>query len=398
MKKQNEIICVLDMGTTKTCALIVRGREKLHILGLGKNPSRGLKNGVVVNIKEVTEVVKKTIKEAENRAGKKIKRVWVSIAGEHVEGKEIRGFVKVRGEEKIISRREIKEVIKDASRLILPREREILHILPSEFIVDDQRGIKNPEGLSGARLEAKVYIVTVLSTFKRNIENSIREGGWEVEGVVLQSLASAEATLLPEEKELGVVLLDIGGGTTDISIFYGGGLRYTSSLGVGGNHITQDISRAMGITLSQAEEIKINFGTLFSSREKERIEVERMGGRGKTYFKKENLVHIIRLRMEEIMELILREINKSGWRGYLTSGAVITGGSSLLPGVKELSEKILGLPTRIGIPRSFFEKEEMENPIYATSLGLALYVKEEKRKERKKPLLEKIKDWLKEFF
>jgi len=392
----------LDIGTTKICTLIAKVKEKgdFEVVGIGKAPSRGLSKGVVINIKKTSEVVEKSVRRAEFDAGLKVRRAWVSIAGAHIQGRDNRGLIKIEKEDRVITPRDVEMLLKDASRLILPANREIIHVLPQEFLIDDQDQIKEPIGMRGARLEAKVHIITASSSHRRNIEESLRQAGYEPEGVVLQSLASGMATLSPEEQNLGVVLLDIGGGTTDLAIFLKGGMRFTHVLGVGGNHITNDIAVGLHTTRTEAEEIKIKYGSALmdSLKMNEEIQVKRVAGRGAYRIKAEQLVRIIQMRVEEIFELVDRELKKSGYKDLITAGTVLTGGCSLLRGIKEKAEEKLGLPARIGYPR-ISNSEELNSPIYATAIGLILYgIREREKLASKDKLGVRIKEWLKDFF
>ncbi|MEA3485600.1 MAG: cell division protein FtsA [Candidatus Aerophobetes bacterium] len=400
MKKY--LVVGLDIGTTKICTLIAKIKEgrDFEVVGIGKAPSRGLNKGVVTNIKKTSQVIKNSLKRAEFDAGLKIKEAWVSIAGAHIQGRDNRGFTKIEKKKRVITAKDVESVLEDASHLVLPPNREIIHVLPQEFLIDDQDEIKDPIGMRGARLEAKVHIVTASSSHRRNIENSLRQAGYEPEGVVLQSLASGMATLSPEEQNLGVVLLDIGGGTTDLAIFLKEGIRFTRVLGVGGNHITNDIAIGLHTTRPKAEEIKIKYGSaLVDSLEMdEEIQVERVAERGTYRIKKEVLVRIIQMRVEEILELANKELKKSGYKDLITAGTVITGGCSLLRGIKEKAEEKLGLPARIGYPR-ISKLGELNSPIYATAIGLILYgIKERERLASRDKLGVRIKEWIKDFF
>lgn len=392
----------LDIGTTKICALIAKIKKEgnFEIIGVGRAPSRGLNKGVVTNIKKTSQVIKNSLKRAEFDAGLKVKRAWVSIAGAHIQGRDNRGFIKIEKEKRIITAKDVESVLEDASRLVLPPNREIIHVLPQEFLIDDQDEIKDPVGMSGARLEAKVHVVTASSSHRQNIDESLRQAGYEPEGVVLQSLASGLATLSPEEKNLGVVLLDIGGGTTDLAIFLRGGLRFTRVLGVGGNHITNDIAVGLHTTRPRAEEIKIKYGSALvdSSQINEEIQVERVAERGIYRIKREILVRIIQMRVEEIFELANEELKRSGYKDLIAAGTVLTGGCSLLKGIKEKAEEKLGLPARVGYPR-LSKLGELNSPIYATAIGLILYgMKEGERLISRDKLGVRIKEWFKDFF
>jgi len=399
---KRDLVVGLDIGTTKICVLIAKVKKggNFEVIGIGRAPSRGLNKGVVTNIKKTSQMVKKSAKRAEFDAGLKTKGAWVSIAGAHIQGRDNRGFTRIEKGDRVITTKDVEGVLEDASRLVLPPDREIIHILPQEFLIDDQDEIKDPVGMSGARLEAKVHVVTASSSHRRNIEESLHQAGYESEGVVLQSLASGLATLSPEEKNLGVALLDIGGGTTDLAIFLKGGLRFTRVLGVGGNHITNDIAVGLHTTRPRAEEIKIKYGSALmdSSEMGQEIQVERVAERGTYKIPRELLVRIIQMRVEEILELANEELKRSGYKDLIAAGTVLTGGCSLIKGIKEKAEEKLSLPARIGYPR-LSKPGELNSPIYATAVGLILYgIKERERFAHKDKLGARIKEWFKDFF
>jgi len=337
---------------------------------------------------------------AELDAGLKVSRVWVSIAGDHILAQDSRGFVKITGEDRTVAAKDVEQVMKEASQLVLPPDREIIHVLPQRFLIDGQDLVKQPIGMKGTHLGVGVHVVTASSAWRGNIENCVRRAGYESEGVVLQSLASAMATVLSQEEDLGVVLVDIGGGTTDLAIFLREGLRFTRVIAVGGSHITNDIAVGLHTTKEKAEEIKLKYGTLSSARVRgrEKIRVERIAGRGSYTIERKDLVRIIDPRMEEIFELVEKELTRSGYRDLLSAGLILTGGTSLLVGVKELAEDQLGLPTKIGEPH-VERPEELTSPIYATVVGLVLYgIKRKEELASEERLGVRIKEWLKEFF
>ncbi len=399
---RENLLVGLDIGTTKICVLIAKFKENksLEIMGLGKVPSLGVRKGVIVDIPQTARMVKEAIKRAEFDAGLRIKEAWVSIAGEHIQSQDNRGFLKINREDGIIRVRDVERVLEDASRVAMPKGREIIHKLPQEFVVDGQDQINEPLGMRGAHLEARVHLVTAASGYCQNMEVGVQMGGCQLAGMVLQSLASGMATLLPEEEDLGVTIVDIGGGTTDVAIFLREGLRFTEVLAVGGNHITNDLAVGLHITRENAEILKINQGTALTDGigEDEEIEVERVAGRGKTKVKKKTLARIIELRVEEIFELVDIALRKSGLRGLITSGVVLSGGSSLLNGIKEKTEKQLNLPVRIGYPR-IKSTSRLNSPVYATVVGLVIYALKQKREASDQNTLGmRIKGWLREFF
>ena len=392
----------LDIGTTKICALVARLNEegRLEILGVGRSSSRGVSKGVVTDIEETSQAVKEAVTLAELDAGLKVSRVWVSIAGDHILAQDSRGFVKITGEDRTVTAKDVEQVMKEASQLVLPPDREIIHVLPQQFLIDGQNLVKQPIGMKGTHLGVGVHVVTASSAWRGNIENCVRRAGYESEGVVLQSLASAMATVLPQEEDLGVVLVDIGGGTTDLAIFLREGLRFTRVIAVGGSHITNDVAVGLHTTREKAEEIKLKYGILSSARfrGREKIRVERIAGRGSYTIERKDLVRIIDPRMQEIFELVEKELTRSGYRDLLSAGLILTGGTSLLVGVKELAEDQLGLPTKIGEPH-VERPEELTSPIYATVVGLVLYgIKRREELVSEERLGVRIKEWLKEFF
>jgi len=392
----------LDIGTTKICALVARLNEegRLDILGVGKSSSRGVSKGLVTDIEETSQAVKEAMTLAELDAGLKASRVWVSIAGDHILAQDSRGFVKITGEDRTVAAKDVEEVMKEASQLVLPPDREIIHVLAQRFLIDGQDLVKQPVGMKGTHLGVGVHVVTASSAWRGNIENCVRRAGYESEGVVLQSLASAMATVLPQEEDLGVVLVDIGGGTTDLAIFLREGLRFTRVIAVGGSHITNDIAVGLHTSREKAEEIKLKYGTLSSARVRgrEKIRVERIAGRGSYTIERKDLVRIIDPRMQEIFELVEKELTRSGYRDLLSAGLILTGGTSLLVGVKELAEDQLGLPTKIGEPH-VERPAELTSPIYATVVGLVLYgIKRKEELVSEERLGMRIKEWLKEFF
>ncbi len=392
----------LDVGTTKIFVLVSKIKKGggFDILGAGIAPSQGITKGVITNIKEASQRIKKVIKKAELDSGTRVERVWVSIAGSHIQGRDNQSFIKIGNPNHIITSREIEKVLKEASYIVLPPEQEIIHVLPLDYIVDGQNRIKDPVGMRGAHLQAKVHLVTASSAHRQNIEISVKKADYESEGVVLQSLASGISTLMPEEEDLGVALLDIGGGTTDVAIFLEEGMKFTSVLSVGGNHITNDIAVGFHTTRESAEEIKIRYGaaSLDYLGKDEPIQVKGVAGRGTYAAKKSRLIRIIQLRVEEIFELVDQELKKSGYKNLVTSGIVLTGGSSLLPGIKEKAEEKLGLPARIGYPRIKGLKQ-LHSPLYATGVGLILYgLKRREELFSKEKLGIRIKEWIKSFF
>lgn len=375
MQGQGEIIVGLDVGTTKICAVVgeVSGND-IQIIGIGTHPSIGLRKGVVVNIESTVESIKKAVEEAELMAGCEISSVYAGIAGGHITGFNSRGIVAIKGPE--VSQNDVERVIDAARAVAIPMDREVIHVLPQEFIVDEQDGIQNPVGMAGVRLEAKIHIVTGAVTSAHNIVKCANRSGLDVCDIVLESLASGEAVLTKEERELGTALIDLGGGTTDLAVFSGKNIKHTFVLSLGGHNLTNDIAVGLRAPLAEAEKIKIKYGTCLSRNisTDETIEVPGMGGREPKKLQRQILGEILEPRMEEIFTLVRREIYRAGMENAITSGVVVTGGSSLLDGVTEIAESIFDLPTRLGKPLGISGLTDVvNNPMYATGVGLVLF-------------------------
>jgi cell division protein FtsA len=339
--------------------------------------------------------------------GCEINSVFAGIAGGHVKGFNSHGVVAVKNKE--VTQRDVDRVIDAAKAVAIPMDREVLHILPQEFIIDDQDGIKEPLGMSGVRLEAKVHIVTGAVTCAQNVIKCCNRTGLNVADIALEPLASAEAVLTPEEKELGVVLVDMGGGTTDVALFHDGAVKHTSVLGIGGNHLTSDIAAGLRTPIGEAERIKQRYGCARTSMvgKEEHVEVPSVGGRGSRTISRQILCEIIEPRLEEMFQLVQREIAKSGYDGSLASGVVLTGGSTLLPGMIEMGEEVFGMPVRLGVPIHVGGLiDVVSSPIYATGVGLVLYGMKRQDKNffrvRDNNLLQTVKnrmvDWFSELF
>jgi len=372
---QENIIVGLDIGTTKICAVVgeVSGNDT-NIIGIGTHPSIGLRKGVVVNIESTVESIKKAVEEAELMAGCEISSVYAGIAGGHITGFNSRGIVAIKGPE--ITQQDVERVIDAARAVAIPMDREVIHVLPQEFIVDDQTGIQNPVGMAGVRLEAKIHIVTGAVTSAHNIVKCANRSGLDVCDIVLESLASGEAVLTDEEKELGTALLDLGGGTTDLAIFSKKSIKHTFVLALGGNNLTNDIAIGLRAPIAEAEKIKKKYGTCVARNisSDETIEVPGMGGRDPRKLSRQILGEILEPRMEEIFTLIKREIYRAGMENVIASGVVATGGSALLGDVTEVAESIFDLPARLGQPMGISGLVDVvNNPMYATGVGLVLY-------------------------
>lgn len=399
----HDIIVGLDIGTTKICALVgERTDDGIEIIGIGTHPSLGLRKGVVVNIDSTVNSIRKALEDAEQMSGCEISSAYIGIAGSHIKGFNSHGVIAIKGEE--VSLEDVEKVIEAARAVAIPLDREVIHILPQEYIVDDQGGILDPVGMNGVRLEARVHIVTGAVTAAQNLIKCANRAGLDVVDIVLQPLASSEAVLTGEEKELGVALVDFGGGTTDLALVADGAIRHSAVLGLGGNNLTNDIAVGLRTPMHEAEKIKINYGTCLSSfvRKDETIEVPSVGDRKPRLLTRQILAEILEPRVEEIFTLIDQEIDRTKLKESLISGMVITGGSALLPGIVEMADQIFDMPTRIGRPRGIEDlMEELDDPRYSTAAGLVLYgfVNQPERKFRIRDgnifqrVMNKMKSW-----
>ena len=375
MLDDGELMVGLDIGTTKICAVVGSvTRNGIDIAGIGTHPSVGLRKGVVVNIESTVNSIQRAVEEAELMAGCEVRSVYAGIAGGHIKGFNSHGIVALKGNE--VSEKDIERVIDAARAVAIPMDREVIHVLPQEFIVDEQDGIQDPLGMSGVRLEARVHIVTGAVTSAQNIIKCANRAGLDVCDIVLQSLASSEAVLSEEEKALGAALIDFGGGTTDLAIFMGNSIKHTSVLALGGNNLTHDISVGLRTPMAQAEKIKIKYGSCLTSGigKDETIEVAGVGGRKPRTLSRQILGEILEPRVEEIFNLVHREVCRAGMEDSITSGLVVTGGSCLLEGVVDIAESVFNLPARIGKPTGISGLVDVvNNPMYATAVGLVLY-------------------------
>ncbi len=409
MAQKGELVVGLDIGTTKICAIVgeVTATGGIDIVGIGTHPSKGLRKGVVINIEATVDSIKQAIQEAELMAGCEISHVYAGIAGGHIKGFNSHGIVAVKDKE--VVRADINRVIDAARAVAIPLDREVIHILPQEYIIDDQDGIKEPLGMSGVRLEARVHIVTGAVTSAQNIIKCAQRCGLTVADIVLEQLASSHAVLSADEKELGVALIDIGGGTTDIAIWSNGSIVHTSVLAIGGDHITSDIAVGLRTPMEEAEQIKQKYGCAMQSmvEPEDTIEVPSVGGRKARQLSKQILTEIIEPRVEEMFSLVHQEIQRTGYEDLLASGVVVTGGATLLKGMPELAEDILGLPVRQGVPSNIGGLVDVvKSPMYATGVGLVMYGRdhEESRffKVRDDNVYNKVKSrmrsWLGELF
>ncbi|MFA5699958.1 MAG: cell division protein FtsA [Desulfuromonas sp.] len=409
MSNQKENLIVgLDIGTTKICAIIGSVTQNdLEIVGIGTSPSKGIRKGAVINIESTVAAIRKAVQEAELMAGCEINSAFAGIAGAHITGMNSQGVIAIKNRE--VTEEDILRVIDAAKAIAIPMDREVIHVLPQEYIIDDQDGIKEPLGMSGVRLEARVHVVTGAVASAQNIIKSCNRADINVADIVLEPLASAEAVLLPEEKELGVAIVDIGGGTTDVAIFVDGAIKHTTVLALGGNHLTNDIAVGLRTPMAEAERIKQAYGCCFTEMvgKNETIEVPSVGGREPRVLSRQLLAEILEPRVEEIFSLVNREIIKSGYEDMITSGIVLTGGTSILPGMPELAEQIFSMPVRRGVPQGVGGLIDVVNsPIYATGVGLVIYGSKHQAMENfsrgEQGLFDKVmrrmKEWFGEFF
>ncbi|MBF0430379.1 MAG: cell division protein FtsA [Fibrobacteria bacterium] len=374
----NNPVMGLDIGTTKIGVLIGETDEngKLKILGVGTSPSEGLRKGVVVNIDKTVRSIRSAIEDAQLMAGVDVEDVYVGIAGDHIRSLNSRGVIAVYRTDNEITQQDVARVIEAARAVAIPMDREMLHVIPQEFIVDDQAGIKDPVGMSAVRLEADVHIVTGAVTSAQNIYKSVEKAGLKVADIVLEPLASAYSTLEDDEKELGVVLVDMGGGTTDMAVFIDDSIRHTASIGLGGKNVTSDVAIGIRTPLERAEEIKRSHGTCLRTglEKSEYIVVPGVGGREQREVSRAVLASIIEPRMREIFNLVLAELRKTKLVDTLGAGIVLTGGGSLMHGAAELGEEIFNMPVKLGVPHSFGGLIECAStPIHATGVGLLQY-------------------------
>jgi cell division protein FtsA len=404
------VLTALDVGTSKVCALVAEPLPEgggATVLGYGVSPCAGLRKGVVVNIEATVEAIRAAVTEAEKTSGVRVGAAVVGEAGAHVRGLNSHGIVAVRGGE--VSARDVERVIDAARAVAIPLDRQVLHILPQQFAVDDQEGVRDPVGMAGVRLEARIHIVTAAQSYGQNLTKCCERANITPLEIVFEPLASADAALFPEERELGVALLDIGGGTTDIVVFHGGAVMHTAVLPLGGSHLTSDVAAGLRTPLNEAERLKLNYGVATNSvvGRDQTVQVPGVGGRQPHTIARRILGEIIEPRMEEIFTMAQREVMRSGVADSLASGLVLVGGSSLLEGTQELAERIFGLPVRRGLPINLKGMpEELMKPAYTTAAGLLLHAAGGTRATtngmvrggRLERLRSLVSDWMRDFF
>lgn len=371
--KSDKAIVGLDIGTTKICTVIAEYTDAgLEVMGVGIAPSKGIRKGVVINIDECVEAINRSVQEAETMAGTDVGSVYVGIAGGHIKSQNSNGLIAIK--HKAVTEADMQRAIDAAQAISIPTDREVLHVLPQEFTIDGEGGIRNPVGMAGTRLEVTVHIVSGAVSAVQNVIKCCEKAELAVNDIVIEQLASSEAALSEDEKELGVALIDLGGGTTDIALFHAGSIKYSSVLALGGSHVTNDIAVGLRTSMQEAEQLKLKYGCALKSQveKDEMIEVPVAGGKRTKLIQRQTLSDIIEPRMEEIFELVNREIVKSDMSKFMTSGVVLTGGGALLPGTIELAENIFGLPVRQGVP-TLQGVVDVNNPQFSTAIGLVVY-------------------------
>jgi cell division protein FtsA len=373
--KSNEIIVGLDIGTTKIACIVGEVTEDgVDIIGIGTSSSKGLRRGCVVNIDATVASIQQAVDEAENMAGCEISSVYAAISGAHVKGLNSHGIVAVKDKE--VRDADIARVIEQAKAVAIPMDREVLHVLPQQYVVDDQDGIRDPLGMAGVRLEAKVHMVTTAVATAQNVIKCANRCNLQVSDIVLESLASAQAVLEDDEKELGVALIDIGGGTCDLMVYADGAIVHTSVLPLGGGHITNDIATVLRTPLDSAEKIKRKYGCAWRGHvdDSDTMEVPSVGGRGPRSMPRMKLVEVIEPRVEEIFEHVKKELMRSGYYDSLAAGIVLTGGATAMDGVADIADQVLGLPCRRGAPTKIGGLVDVvRSPAYATGVGLVMF-------------------------
>ena len=377
MTKKEHIVVGLDIGTTKICAVVgeILSDHSVNVIGIGSHRSSGLRKGMVVNMDSTVESIKRAVEEAELMAAVQINSVYTGIAGSHIGSESTQGVVALKKRE--VTKSDIRRAV-DTARgcAVPPPDRQILHVLPREFIVDDQEGIRDPLGIAGSRLEVDVHIVTGAVTSAQNLARCVSRAGLDVVDIVLQPLASSAAVLSPEERELGVVMVDIGGGTTDVAIWVEGCIRHSAVIPMGGHHLTSDLAIGLRTAPEDAEKIKLQYGVASSQllNEDENIEVPSVGGRPPRVMPRNIVAQILSPRVEEMLDMVRREIRRAGYDGMLVAGGVLTGGTSLLPGMPEVAEQVLNLSVRLGRPLGVGGlRDIVQNPMYSTAVGLIVH-------------------------
>ncbi len=375
-KMEKGMMVGLDIGTSKVTAIVgeVNDNNQMEIVGIGSHPSRGLKKGVVVNIESTVQSIQRCIEEAELMAGCQIHSVYAGIAGSHIRSMNSHGIVAIKDRE--VSASDVERVIDAARAVAIPADQRVLHVMPQEFVIDQQEGIREPVGMSGVRLEAKVHLVTGAVSAAQNIIKCVRRCGLEVDDIILEQLASSSSVLTEDEKELGICLVDIGGGTTDVAVFTDGAIKHTAVIPIAGDQVTNDIAVAMRTPTQYAEEIKIKYACALRqlANPDDTIEVPGVGGREPRRLSRQTLAEVVEPRYEELLSLVHAELRRSGFEDLVAAGVVLTGGSSKMEGVVDLAEEVFHMPVRLGMPQFVTGLVDVvRNPIHATGVGLLLF-------------------------
>ncbi|HAC33147.1 MAG TPA: cell division protein FtsA [Gammaproteobacteria bacterium] len=381
--QDKNLLVAMDIGTSKIVTIVGEVGEdgEIEVIGLGSHPSKGLKKGVVVNIESTVSAMQRSAEEAELMAGCQIHSVYAGIAGSHIRSLNSHGIVAIRDRE--VTQVDVDRVIDAARAVAIPMDQRVLHVLPQEYVIDDQEGIREPIGMAGVRLEAKVHIVAGAASAAQNIVKCVRRCGLEVDDFILEQLASSYSVLTPDEKELGVCLVDIGGGTTDIAVFIGGAIAYTAVIPIAGDQVTNDIAVALRTPTQFAEQIKVKYACALAqlASGEETIEVPSVGDRPPRRLARQTLAEVVEPRYEELFGLVLAELRRSGFESLIASGVVLTGGSSKMDGVVELAEEVFHMPVRLGVPQFVTGLTDVvSNPIHATGVGLLLFAREQRQK------------------
>ena len=412
-ENNHNMIVGLDIGTSKVVALVaeVTADGELQILGIGTQPTRGLKKGVVINIESTVQSLQRAIEEAQKMAACHIHSVFVGIAGSHIRSQNSDGIVAIRDRE--VSRADLERVLDAAQAVAIPSDQKVLHTLAQDYVIDNQEGVREPMGMSGVRLEARVHVVTCAINASQNIEKCVRRCGLEIEDLILEQLASAHAVLTEDEKELGVCLVDIGGGTSDIAIFTEGAIRHTAVIPIAGDQVTNDIAMALRTPTQYAEEIKTRYACALAklAAPGETIKVPSVGDRPPRELSRQALAEVVEPRYEELFNLILAELRRSGYEDMIPAGIVLTGGTAKMEGALELAEEIFHMPVRLGMPQGIQGCEDViRNPVYSTAVGLLLYGQRKQTEdaivpgtgqdyqEVKTPVLIRVRRWLQNQF
>jgi cell division protein FtsA len=406
---QKEFIAGLDIGTTKTCCVVAEAdldAQSVDIIGVGLVPSSGLRKGVVVDLDATTNAIRAAVDKAQRMAGSiSIRSVVVSVTGEHISSLNSRGVIAITGPDREVAASDVDRVIEASKVIVLPPDREIIHAIPRGFSLDGQDGVKDPIGMSGSRLEVETHIVTGSSAFLDNVIKCVQRAGLAVDSTVLEPIATSESVLIPAEKDLGVALIDIGGGTTDVAVFAAGEIFYTAVVPVGGNHVTNDIAVGLRASQEESEKTKVEYGCAVADMvaDDDTFEIVSLGSEEPTELPRDILARIIEPRAQENLQMARAEIMKSGYLELLPAGAVLTGGGALLPGMVDQAEKVLGMHVRLGTPNSIGGlNDTVDSPIHATGVGLVLYAARNqatlREQEKSVALKQGIKDIFKRIF